>query len=215
MRGPSHGTVVAYMALFTALGGSAYAATQIDGKTLVDRSVKAKKLRKNTLTGVEVNESALGKVRSAVVADTSRNIRRIDYRGGETGIAGKTLLSVGPMKLTVTCAMSDDGGAVVTLGQLSSTTGIGNAVATTALPGPQGSDHRTDERTELSGKPFTPSNRTLGFLILVADAGEFEQGEGHAIYRDPARVVSITYHGFAAMIEGKPYCEFNGTATIS
>ena len=42
---PSPALVVALLALFVALGGGAYAATQINGKNLKDRSVAGKKLR--------------------------------------------------------------------------------------------------------------------------------------------------------------------------
>ena len=51
----SHTTVVAYLALFVALGGSAYAAATITGADVVDRS----------LTGVDIRN---GTVRSADVA---------------------------------------------------------------------------------------------------------------------------------------------------
>jgi hypothetical protein len=51
----SHATVVAYLALFVALGGSAYAAATITGRDVVDRS----------LTGVDIRN---GTVRSADVA---------------------------------------------------------------------------------------------------------------------------------------------------
>src|SRR5688500_14679643 len=53
--GISHTTVVAYLALFVALGGSAYAAATITGADVVDRS----------LTGVDIRN---GTVRSADVA---------------------------------------------------------------------------------------------------------------------------------------------------
>jgi hypothetical protein len=54
-RKVSHTTVVAYLALFVALGGSAYAAATITGADVVDRS----------LTGVDIRN---GSVRSADVA---------------------------------------------------------------------------------------------------------------------------------------------------
>jgi hypothetical protein len=70
---PSPAFVLAALALMVALGGSAYAVSQIDGKTLVDRSVAGKKLKKNTVTGVEVNESKLAKVPRAANADHANN----------------------------------------------------------------------------------------------------------------------------------------------
>jgi hypothetical protein len=67
-RRPKHGTVVAYLALFIALGGTSYAVTRINGSALKDRSVAGKKLKKNTVTGVEIKESKLGKVPTALNA---------------------------------------------------------------------------------------------------------------------------------------------------
>jgi hypothetical protein len=46
---PSHATIVAYLALFVALGGSVYAATKINGK----------RLKPNSVTGKQVKEASL------------------------------------------------------------------------------------------------------------------------------------------------------------
>jgi hypothetical protein len=50
---------VALIALFISLGGTGYAITKINGKQLVDRSVSAKKIQKNSLTSTEVRTAAL------------------------------------------------------------------------------------------------------------------------------------------------------------
>jgi hypothetical protein len=71
-----HATVVAYIALFLALGGGAIAiagGSKINGSKLKKRSVAGKKLKKNTITGTEVNENKLGKVPSAANADHATN----------------------------------------------------------------------------------------------------------------------------------------------
>jgi hypothetical protein len=49
LRRPSHATLVAYLALFVALGGSVYAANRISGK----------RLKPNSVTGRQVKESSL------------------------------------------------------------------------------------------------------------------------------------------------------------
>jgi hypothetical protein len=54
MRRPSHPTVVAYLALFVALGGGAYAIGQ-----LPKNSVGTKQLKKNAVTGVKVKAGSL------------------------------------------------------------------------------------------------------------------------------------------------------------
>jgi hypothetical protein len=45
--------VIALLALFVALGGSAYAAKKLNGKTIANNSIPAKKLKKNVLTGLD------------------------------------------------------------------------------------------------------------------------------------------------------------------
>jgi hypothetical protein len=56
---PGHATVVAYLALFVALGGSSYAAITITGKNVKDRSLTAKDIKKNSLTTTEVRDRSM------------------------------------------------------------------------------------------------------------------------------------------------------------
>jgi hypothetical protein len=58
------------LAVFIALGGSSYAAVKLNGKDLKPRSVSASKVKRNSLTGVEIRESQLGRVPWAAYADT-------------------------------------------------------------------------------------------------------------------------------------------------
>jgi hypothetical protein len=62
----SHPTVVAYLALFVALGGSAYAAATITGRDVVNGSLTGIDLRNGTLTGTDLRN---GTVRSADVSN--------------------------------------------------------------------------------------------------------------------------------------------------
>jgi hypothetical protein len=73
MRRPrlSYANVTATLALVLAIGGTSYAAVQLNGKSLKNRTVAGKKLKKNTVTGTEVNESKLGKVPRAARADSA------------------------------------------------------------------------------------------------------------------------------------------------
>jgi hypothetical protein len=86
LRQPNHATVVAYLALFIALGGSAYAVSHL-GKNSVGakqlkknavttakitkEAVTSAKVKKDTLTGTQINASTLGTVPSAQVAQTT------------------------------------------------------------------------------------------------------------------------------------------------
>lgn len=82
---PSHATVVAYLALFIALGGSAYAVGNLGKNTVGPKQLKksavttakikkeavtAAKVKKGALTGTQINISTLGTVPSAANAQT-------------------------------------------------------------------------------------------------------------------------------------------------
>lgn len=72
---PSVALVVAFVALFAALGGTGYAALKITGKNvensslsgvdIKNKSLEEKELEPDTLTGSRINESTLGTVPSA------------------------------------------------------------------------------------------------------------------------------------------------------
>ncbi len=64
----TYANVVATLALFVALGGSAYAVSRITSKDVKNRSLRGIDVRRNTLTGKEVRESTLGVVPSSLSA---------------------------------------------------------------------------------------------------------------------------------------------------
>jgi hypothetical protein len=71
----TYANVVATLALFVALGGTGYAASQITSRDVKNRSLKGGDLKKNTVTGTEIRESRLGRVPAAdnaVTADVSK-----------------------------------------------------------------------------------------------------------------------------------------------
>jgi hypothetical protein len=59
MPAPSHSTVVAYLALFVALGGSAYAVSKIGSGEIENRSIRGKDVANDTLGGRQVDEAKL------------------------------------------------------------------------------------------------------------------------------------------------------------
>ena len=60
----SYANVMSTLALFIALGGSSYAAVRINGADIKNRSIAAKKLKRNSITGREVRESRLQVLRA-------------------------------------------------------------------------------------------------------------------------------------------------------
>ena len=74
----TYANVMSTLAVFIALGGSSYAAVTISGSSIKNRSIRAKKLRHNTLTGWEIKESSLGRVNRAKRADTLNGMTAAD-----------------------------------------------------------------------------------------------------------------------------------------
>src|SRR3954468_15236725 len=83
----SYANVVATLALFVALGGTGYAASQLTGRDIKNRSLSRVDIKKNALTGTEINESRLKQVPSAAnatnansapAADVSKNSQNAD-----------------------------------------------------------------------------------------------------------------------------------------
>lgn len=78
---PSPAMIVAVLALFVALGGTVYAASTINGKTIKkntlpgnrikQKTVTGNRLKNDAITGTQVNEATLGKVPSATTADSA------------------------------------------------------------------------------------------------------------------------------------------------
>jgi hypothetical protein len=75
----TYANVVATLALFIALGGTGYAASQLTGRDIKNRSLTGADIKKNAIGGNEVNESKLRTVpralnaTNAASADVSKN----------------------------------------------------------------------------------------------------------------------------------------------
>lgn len=71
---PTHTTIVAYLALFIALGGSAYAvsAGSIGTRELRDNDVRGKDIRSRTVRGRDVNQRTLAYARPYLVYQVER-----------------------------------------------------------------------------------------------------------------------------------------------
>ncbi len=59
LRAPSHSTVVAYLALFVAIGGSAYAVSKIGSGEIRNRAIRGADVADDTLGGRQVVEAKL------------------------------------------------------------------------------------------------------------------------------------------------------------
>jgi hypothetical protein len=68
--------VVSLLALFVALGGTAWAAALITSKQIKNRTIRKIDVKKNTLSGVEIKESTLGLVPQAGHANSATSANR-------------------------------------------------------------------------------------------------------------------------------------------
>jgi hypothetical protein len=85
----TYANVVSTLALVLALGGVSYAAVKVNGKSIKDRTVAAKKIKKNSLTGTEINEAKLAKVPLAALADNATHATDANTVGGQAPSAFK------------------------------------------------------------------------------------------------------------------------------
>ena len=63
MRVPSHSTVVAYLALFVALGGTTYAATRIGSKEIKDNSIQSRDIKNRAIALTDISTKARASLR--------------------------------------------------------------------------------------------------------------------------------------------------------
>jgi hypothetical protein len=140
IRRPSPALIVSCVALFAALGGTSYAAVKITGKEIAKRTITGgnvknrtlgpKKVRLDSLTGNQINESTLGLVPKASDADTidgvdSTELMRIKprlFEAVETGnqnnfpsggvLATLHDLPAGSYLVTARLAIDNDGATV-------------------------------------------------------------------------------------------------------
>jgi hypothetical protein len=76
LRAPrlTYANVTATLALVLALGGTTYAATKVTSKQIVNGTIRGVDVRKDSLTGVQINESKLGPINRARSARDADNL---------------------------------------------------------------------------------------------------------------------------------------------
>ena len=108
---PSPALIVAILALFVALGGTAFAVTSINGSSILDHTIRGRKLVNDTLTGTQVNESTLGLVPKASNAGTVGGIklRKVFYAPGTATGNPTTLVALGGLTVKGVCVPAGGG----------------------------------------------------------------------------------------------------------
>jgi hypothetical protein len=149
---PTYANVVSTLALFAALGGSAYAATAINGHQIMNGTITGAKLKSHTLTGKQINLKKLGVVpsataaKSAGTATTAATATNAQELGGTpasgyalassfeslgpvtlTANGTKILYQIGPFTLTANCTSESIGNSIESVAVVTIITTQGNS----------------------------------------------------------------------------------------
>ncbi len=90
----SYANVTATLALILALGGTTYAATKVTSQQIVNGTIRGADVKKDSLTGVQINESKLGPInraRSARDADNLAGLPPADWERSSRIVVGRAL----------------------------------------------------------------------------------------------------------------------------
>ena len=166
----SYSNVMATIALLLALGGTSYAAAQrLNGKVIMKRSIAAKKIKRDSLGGNEINESKLGRVPSAAEATNADTLDGVHAVALRVSCPASTTLYAGVCFETGSRAAQDFPTASKTCGDL------GGTLPT--VPQLQGfrqlSGVTLASPNEMSGDQFSDAQQFLGEIgyFRVADGG--------------------------------------------
>ena len=139
-EGPSNWvpTLIALAALMVAMSGTAYAVKSINGKTIKNRSIPAKKIKKNALGPNEINEKRLAAklpaVKQALAADTAKvaeqsNSTKGYYNSGLIRLnngQSQVVTKVGSLEFHAAC--TDEGGGNSRVRVFAKNAGTANAI---------------------------------------------------------------------------------------
>lgn len=199
LRRPSPAMGVALVALFAGMGGTAVGASLIDGARLESRSVDYTKIKRDSLGGVVIKESRLGKVPRSARADSARNadnasstgglaVRKVYWKGA-TGGAAQTILDLNGLQVSAQC--------VAGAPRLSARTTVNDTQLQFGFVSTRGA--RGDRR----------SNFDVGDAIQL-DGGE-SNGSGTLTYGRPdGRTVAVTI----SFHEASTFGSFAGCAAV-
>jgi hypothetical protein len=201
LRRPGHATVVAYLALFIALGGgTALAAvvvssnSQIGPNTIYGHNAPAganKNINLDSVTGADVNEATLARVPSA-----ANGARKFDFDVAKSvNPPLAPILSLNEMSLQARCATNSS----------SSQTVLEVYVASSVA-----ADLTDTYNASLVPTTHIGAGGSARLLNLVASSG-YQRAEGQFTYRNAPRVIGGSFHAIANQGTGR--CQVNGTET--
>jgi hypothetical protein len=152
LRRPSPALVISVLALFIALGGTVYAASKINGKTIKAGSIPGNRLKKHTLTGQQINLGKLGTVPTATNATNATNSSNAASLNGMTRFR-TTVAPGGESEATANATTLYTDGPLSLVGKCWSESGeiVGDAYLRTSVPA-----YWTSYSNTGSGGPLSP-----------------------------------------------------------
>jgi hypothetical protein len=203
---PGHGTVAAYLALFVALGGTAFGAyvetsnSEIGPNTIYGHNAPAganKNINLDSVTGADVKESTLARVPSS-----ANGARKIDFDGAKSVNPPFTpIFALNEMSLQVRCGTADGSTTFLDIWVFSSVAG--------------GVNYRYKIGDNDQVPTSTSSGSGLGaggaaLMVGLFTTNGWQRAEGQFIYENPTRVITGTFHAIANQNSGR--CQVDGTA---
>ena len=177
---------VGYLALFVALGGTAWAGSQIGASDIKDNAIRSHHVKGDTLVGSDIDESKLKVVR-AFDADLS------------PAAFDEPVFHVGQLTVTASCEFGISLSTQMTVRATSS----GSGKQETTYETRNGTDE-TVPVTNRNGIDDEPKTILTGF----ADVGDAQHGGGTLVYHSSNEVVTAT---FRFLVDDG--CEIAGTVT--
>jgi hypothetical protein len=212
----TYANVMATIAVFIALGGSSYAALKINGSDIKNRTIGAKKVKKDTLTGTEIKESTLGKVPSANAADNAKranNAKTANNANTVNGLQVKNFFMKGGANTPTGTVLNVDG-IVVKAGCDGST----DPIATVENDSGVGASLRVSIAYSVGTSDQSDGTDSFGtstFDLTLGNATSNGNGE-FAVARSDGKVVTGSYmFRNSANFSGESVCTVNGTAIAS
>jgi len=223
---PSPAMVIALIALFVSLGGTAAAlsgSNTVFTDDITDNEVRTADVRNDTLSGgglaaVDLKPSSVGTSEvvngGLTLSDLNATSRPHKLQFGVPGGTAKTTLATIGGHLQVSAECQGGGsfpGLKVFLKNLSAATGTQNALIT-MQDGSEGTVALDTSGSFVGAGAEVTLDRTDANNNLNLAGGSFNRAEGQVVFETPGRVTTITFHGSTATGLG---CQFFGMAVTS
>ena len=162
----SYANVVASLALFVALGGSAYATSQINGSKIVKHSIGANKLKNETLTSKQIKKGSLNS--SVINLSTLATVP-----SAQTAVSAQTATSA-TSATTATSAQSADKATAAETATTATSAGHATTAdsATTASRADTAAEAETLEGETATDLTLSCRAETDGFIGICWDENE-------------------------------------------